>query len=227
MELISVVLCDDMPYVSQYFKKILEAEKDIQVVGIARTGQECIEMIEELSPNVVLLDMQLSYYNEGVNVLKEIIKRRTDTKVIMVTVHEEDELIFECFAAGAVEYILKSCDGIDIVRTVRSAHAGNISLNPIIARKLIAECSMAENRRSGMQSLLYVIATLTAAEFEILKMVYDGKSYEEIARQRFVEPVTIRTQVNKILKKFNAKNMKQLIDQLKKLQLFDKNIMNP
>ena len=81
---------------------------------------------------------------------------------------------------------------------------------------------MAENKRSGMQSLLYVIATLTAAEFEILKMVYDGKSYEEIARQRFVEPVTIRTQVNKILKKFNAKNMKQLIDQLKKLQLFDK-----
>ena len=72
-----------------------------------------------------------------------------------------------------------------------------------------------------MQSLLYVIATLTAAEFEILKMVYNGKRYEEIAQQRFVEPVTIRTQVNKILKKFDAKNMKQLIDRLKKIQLFD------
>lgn len=221
MELISVLLCDDMPYVCQYFKTILDMEDDISVVGIAKTGKECVEMVEELSPDVVLLDMQLSYYNEGITILKEILKMKPDAKVIIITAHEEDELIFEGFAAGAIDYILKSSDELDIVKAVRNAHSGTISINPVVAKKLIEGCSKTESKLSGMQSLLFVIATLTAAEFEILKMVYNGKSYEEIAQQRFVEPVTIRTQVNKILKKFDAKNMKQLIMSLKEIQLFD------
>lgn len=221
MELISVLLCDDMPYVWQYFKTILDMEDDISVVGIAKTGKECVEMVEELSPDVVLLDMQLSYYNEGITILKEILKMKPDAKVIIITAHEEDELIFEGFAAGAIDYILKSSDELDIVKAVRNAHSGTISINPVVAKKLIEGCSKTESKLSGMQSLLFVIATLTAAEFEILKMVYNGKSYEEIAQQRFVEPVTIRTQVNKILKKFDAKNMKQLIMSLKEIQLFD------
>ena len=223
MELISVVLCDDMPYVCQYFKTILDMEEDIQVVGVAKNSKECIEIVKEVLPDVVLLDMQLSYYNEGISVLKEIIKIKPDIKVIIVTAHEEDELIFEGFTAGAVDYLLKSSDEVDIVKSVRNAYAGTVSINPVVAKKLVEGCSKTENRLSGMQSLLFVIAALTASEFEVLKMVYNGKTYEEIAQQRFVEPVTIRTQVNKILKKFNAKNMKQLINELKEIQLFDMN----
>lgn len=221
MDKIKVLLCDDMDYLCQYFSIVLGSEEDIEVVGIANDREKCMEIFREKKPDVVLLDIQMQTEDEGIVILEMMMKEDPNVKVIMLTIHEEDDLIFRALSSGACDYIIKSSGKNDIVESVRKAYKGESLLNPCIAQKLLKECEAVKKRQYTAMSLLHSIALLTSSEYKILRMIYDGLSYSEIAEQRFVEEVTIRTQVNKILKKFKAKNMKQLIKQLKEIQLFN------
>lgn len=218
---IKVLVCDDMNYLCQYFKKLLGAEKDIEVVGIANSGDECVKLYIEKKPDVVLLDIQMKTEDEGILVLNSIMKLNSAAKVIMLTIHEEDELVFKALSGGACDYILKSMAEKNIIESIRKAYNGEVSLNPIIAKKILVEYDKMKKRQTAAMSLLHSVALLTAAEYKILRMVYDGLSYSEIAEQRFVEEVTIRTQINRILKKFGKRNMRDLVKELKDIQFFD------
>lgn len=220
MEKIKVVLCDDMRYLCQYFEILINREADMEVVGIAENSEECLALVREKKPDVVLLDIQMSTDDDGIIILENILKEEPDTKVIMLTIHEEDELIFRSLSLGACDYMLKSTEPENIIEAIRGAHEGRSMLNPCIAKKLLEECAKVRRQQHAAMSQLHSIALLTASEYKILRMIYDGNSYAEIAKQRFVEEVTIRTQVNKILKKFNASNMKQLVAQLRETQIF-------
>ena len=220
MEKIKVVLCDDMRYLCQYFEILINREADMEVVGIAENSEECLALVREKKPDVVLLDIQMSTDDDGIIILENILKEEPNTKVIMLTIHEEDELIFRSLSHGACDYMLKSTEPENIIEAIRGAHEGRSMLNPCIAQKLLEECAKVRRQQHEAMSQLHSIALLTASEYKILRMIYDGNSYAEIAKQRFVEEVTIRTQVNKILKKFNASNMKQLVAQLRETQIF-------
>ena len=221
MSKIKVLICDDMNYLCQYFQKLLRVEKDIEVVGIANSGDECVGMYIDKKPDVVLLDIQMKTEDEGISVLKAIMNVNPDAKIIMLTIHEEDDLIFKALSGGACDYVLKSAAEKNIAESIRKAYNGEVSLNPLIAKKILDECDKMKRRQNTAMSLLHSVALLTAAEYKILRMVYDGLSYSEIAEQRFVEEVTIRTQINKILKKFGKKNMKDLVKELRDIQFFD------
>lgn len=221
MEKIKVLLCDDMDYLCHYFEILLNREEDIEVVGIATDPKMCMEIYRDKKPDVVLLDIQMQTKDDGIKALDMIIKENPNAKVIMLTIHEEDDLIFRALSSGACDYIIKSSSSNIIVDSVRRAYKGESSLNPYIAQKLLKESKAVKERQFAAMSLLHSIALLTSSEYKILRMIYDGLSYEEIAKQRYVEEVTIRTQVNKILKKFNKKNMKQLIRELHDIQLFN------
>ena len=221
MEKIKVLLCDDMDYLCQYFELLLNKEDDIEVVGAASDPKTCIELYREKKPDVTLLDIQMQTDDEGIKVLEMIIEENPKAKVIMLTIHEEDDLIFRALSSGACDYIIKSSGNKIIADSVRRAYTGESSLNPYIAQKLLKETKAVKERQFSAMSLLHSIALLTSSEYKILRMIYDGLSYSEIAHRRYVEDVTIRTQVNKILNKFNKKNMKELIQELKNIQLFD------
>lgn len=220
MNKIKVLLCDDMDYLCKYFEMVLNKEDDIEVVGIANNWEDCMEQIISRKPDVVLLDIQMKTEDEGITILNEILNENPQMKVIMLTIHEEDELIFRALSSGACDYIIKSSGQNNIADSIRKAYKGESSLNPYVAQKLLNECKNVKERQYTALSLLHSIALLTSSEYKILRMIYDGMSYSEIAEQRFVEEVTIRTQVNKILKKFNEKNMKQLLKKLHDIQIF-------
>ena len=224
MDNIKVMKCDDMPYISQCFKVIFDNVDDITMVGAAQSSAELFKMLEKELPDVLLLDIQLSYSTEGIDILKKVRASYPSIKVIMLTVHEEDEFIFNSITAGAVDYIIKSDSPSNIETTVRNAYNNVMTLNPYISQKLINECMKTKTVQEKALSLLNCVALLTASEYKILQLVYEGYSYTEIAQQRFVEDVTIRTQISKILKKFNKKNINELIYELKELQFFDFNI---
>lgn len=220
MDKIRVLLCDDMDYLCQYFELLLNKEEDIEVVGTATDPKKCLELYHEKKPDVVLLDIQMQNDDDGIRVLEKM-SENPEVKVIMLTIHEEDDLIFRALSSGACDYIIKSSGNQVIADSVRRAYNGEISLNPYIAQKLLKESKAVRERQVSAISMLHSIALLTSAEYKILRMIYDGLSYAEIAKQRYVEEVTIRTQVNKILHKFDKKNMKELIKELKNLQIFD------
>lgn len=210
-----------MDYLCQYFELLLNKEDDIEVVGTANDQKKCMELYHEKKPDVVLLDIQMQSDDEGIKILDMIMSENSDAKVIMLTIHEEDDLIFRALSSGACDYIIKSSGNQMIADSVRKAYRGESSLNPYIAQKLLKETKAVKERQFTAMSLLHSIALLTSSEYKILRMIYDGLSYSEIAQQRYVEEVTIRTQVNKILHKFNKKNMKELMKELKNLQIFD------
>ena len=226
MNNIKVMMCDDMPYISQCFKVIFDNVNDISMIGTAQSSNELFKMLEKELPDILLLDIQLSYATEGIDILKKVKQLYPSVKVIMLTVHEEDDFIFKSITAGAVDYIIKSDTHSNIETTIRNAYNNVMALNPYISQKLISECMKTKTVQEKALSLLNCVALLTASEYKVLQLVYEGYSYTEIAQQRFVEDVTIRTQISKILKKFNKKNINDLIEELKQIQFFDFNI-NP
>ncbi len=221
MKKINVFVCDDMPFVCQYFTIILNQVDDINLVGTAESEQALFESFEHILPDIVLLDIQMQYDDEGLDILKHIKNTYPDIKVIMLSVHEDDDFIFRSFSLGASDYIIKSDDLTTVADTIRNVYYNKNYLNPYISKKIIDGCIKAEERYSNTLSLLHCIALLTSSEYKILQLVYRGYSYADIAKQRFVEETTIRSQVNKILKKFNKKRMNILIEELKKISFFD------
>ncbi len=220
---IKVLLCDDMPYICEYFETILNSKDNIEVVGTANDSERCFELFVKKKPDVVLLDMQMETEDEGIQLMDRLLNENPQAKIIILTIHEDDELIFRAFSGGACDYILKSSKTNEILDAVIKAYDGDSSLNPCIAKKIINQCAQIQKQHYQAMSFLHSVALLTASEYKILRLIYEGFTYSEIAQQRFVEEVTIRTQVNKILKKFNANNMKQLIKQLQDIKLFEMN----
>ncbi len=218
---IRLVICDDMPFIAENFKNILNAYSDIEVVAVASSGVTCIEAVNKFLPDIVLLDIQMDISDEGIITLEKIKNSHPDIKIIMCTIHSEDEFVLRSFVLGANGYFVKTEPTAVLVSTIRDVFQNNLSLNANLAQKILRTSLSTQYEKYNIQKLLDTIATLTITEYEILKLIYKGMSYKSIAYERMVEESTIRSQINKILKKFDYKNMKQLIKYLKSLQIFD------
>ena len=220
-EKIRIMICDDMPFIAENFRNILNTYADIDVVAIATNSKDCIEYAQNLKPDVLLLDIQMNVYDEGIIILEKLKELCPDIRVIMCTIHDEDEYILRSFVLGAGGYIVKT-EPIDVIaNTIREVYKNNVSLNAAIANRILKTTMAIKSDKAEISKLLDIIATLTCTEYEILKLIYNGESYRRIAEQRFVEEGTVRSQANKILKKFNYKSMKQLIGYLESIHVFD------
>ncbi len=218
---IKIVICDDMPFIAENFKNTLSLQDDFDIVAVTTGSKTCIAAVTEHNPDIVLLDIQMNFNDEGILILKKIKELRPETKVIMCTIHFEDELILRSFVYGASGYIVKTEPTDVIVKTIREVYRNNVSLSADIAQKIIKTSVSSHTEKHDISRLLDTVATLTTAEYEVLKLIYSGNSYSSIADRRYVSESTIRSQVNKILHKFGFKSMKQLINHLKSLQIFD------
>lgn len=221
MDKIRVVIVDDMPDLVDYFKSVLNNEPDIEVVGTAHSGREGVEVTLSVKPDIVLMDLQMEYECAGIDAIAEIKSREPDIKVIVLSVNEDNEMLFKAFAAGGNEYILKTDSIVKLIESIHLVYHNQLSLSPQVSQKILGEFS---RLRTAQDSLLYtmnVISKLTMSEFEVLKALSTGKSYKQVAEERCVETSTIRSQVNRILKKFDEKSIKSIV---KKLEPF--NILN-
>ena len=221
MEKIKIVIVEDMIDIAEYFEMVLGKEADFDVVGVAHTGLDGVELVFKTIPDIVLMDIQMEHQLSGIEATEKIKENFPEIKVIMLTVNEEDEMIYRAFAAGASEYIVKSASVADIINSIHLVHKNQLPLRPEIASKILDEFSRIKTYQDSLIYTLNIISKLTTAEFEVLYALRHGKSYRQVAEERFVEDVTIRTQVNKILKKFGEHNIKTVIKSLENLKIFD------
>ncbi len=221
MSKIRIVICEDMEEIQNYFKLIIARESDMEVVGTATSFETACSTVLELKPDIVLMDVQMDTDMAGVDAIEYIKKRMQEVKIIVLTIHEEDEIIFKAYSAGAMDFITKTSSIVDILSSIRNVYKNNISLRPEVAQKIIGEFSRLRNEHSSMIYTLNVMSKLTSSEMEILKALYQGKSYRQVAQERCVEEVTIRTQINRILKKFDKGNIKEVVTLLKELRIFE------
>lgn len=221
MKKIKLAICDDINYLCEYFQSVFENEEEFDFVGIANNTRQCLNLVKEKQPDVLLLDIQMEENDTGVEMIPKIKELHPEIKIIMLSIHKEDDYILRAFTYGANDYLTKTEPIDKIITAIKNVYNNTSSLRPELAHIILSECERVKNRQNSMLNVLNLLSKLSNSEFEILRALCSGDSYKNIAARRFVEESTIRSQVNRVLKKFDASNIKDLIIDLNNLKVFD------
>jgi len=201
---IRIMVVDDMADIREYIRTAIEKEENFEVVGEADTGRKAIEMARELAPDVVLMDILMESPTAGIDASKIIKEEFPNTRIIILTIHEDDQLMFRAYCAGVMDYILKTASVKEIVDAIRNVHANQMILRPNVATKIVSEFTRLREQEVSLLFIYNIISKLTNSEFDVLSLIYEGYKYRQIADMRFVSQGTIKSQVNSILHKFDS-----------------------
>jgi DNA-binding NarL/FixJ family response regulator len=204
---IRVLIADDQALVRGGFRMILEAQKDIEVVGEASDGREALAQARELDPDVVLMDIRMPEL-DGLEATRRIVSGNGSTRVLMLTTFDLDEYVYEAMKAGASGFLLKDVRPEQLAEAVRVVAAGDSLLAPAITQRLIAEFVRRPPPGSGAPTEL---SELTERELEVLKLIARGLSNGEIASTLFVSEATVKTHVTHVLTKLKLRDRVQAV----------------
>ncbi|MCF3132043.1 response regulator [Streptomyces olivochromogenes] len=201
-----VVVVDDQTVVREGIVMLLGLLPGIEVVGAGADGQEAVELVAELAPDVVLMDLRMPRC-DGVEATRRIRAEHPGTQVVVLTTFADDESLFPALRAGARGYLTKDAGGDEIVRAVESVLSGDAGLSPSVQRRLLERLSEPEPQP---------VATgapdgLTARETEVLVLIAEGLSNQEIARRLCVSTATVKTHINNLFAKTGLKDRAQAV----------------
>jgi len=206
--MIRVLIADDQALVRAGFRALLDAQADIEVVGEAVDGSQAVSLAVETTPDVVLMDIRMPVL-DGLEATRQIAAdpRCADTKVVILTTFELDEYVFEAIRVGASGFLVKDTEPVDLLRGVRAVAAGDGLLSPGVTRRLIAEFAA----RSRAPQIPTNLDALTDREREVMALVAEGLSNEDIAARLYVSPATAKTHVSRAMIKLGARDRAQLV----------------
>jgi NarL family two-component system response regulator LiaR len=196
-----VLIVDDHAIVRRGTRALLAETEDIEVVGEAGNGQEAVERAEALQPDVVLMDLVMPGM-DGIEAIRTITSNQPQTRILALTSFAADDKVFPAIEAGALGYLLKDVYPEDLVKAIRQVYHGEPSLHPKIARKILQEVRRPTKKPSTPDPL-------TEREMEVLHLVAQGLSNQQISDQLFIAEVTVRTHVSNILSKLHLANRVQ------------------
>lgn len=198
---IRVLIVDDHAIVRKGIRALLWEAGGFDVVGEADTGQAAVLRTEETLPDVILMDLLMPGM-DGIEATRQISGRYPQTGILVLTSFAADNKVFPAIKAGALGYLLKDSSPDDLVRAIRQVHRGEPSLHPVIARKLLREIARPAEREPAPEAL-------TAREMEVLKLVAEGLSNQDIADRIMVSESTVRAHVSRILGKLHLASRTQ------------------
>jgi two-component system response regulator NreC len=191
-----IVIAEDHTILREGLRALLAADPELQVVGEARDGREAIRRVEQLEPDLILMDLSMPRMN-GVEAIREIKNRIPETKVLTLTVHKAEEFVLEVLQAGADGYILKDASSAELVMAIRSVLAGRRYLSPSVSQMVIE--GYLASRKIGES----VWDTLTKREREILKLIAEGNKNKEIADYLCISVKTVEKHRANLMKKLD------------------------
>ena len=206
--MIHVMLVDDQALVRAGFRALLDAQDDIEVVGEAAEGEEAVRLARDLVPDVVLMDIRMP----GVDGLEATRRIAADTaldsvRIVILSTFDLDEYVFEALRVGASGFLVKSTEPAELVHAVRAVFAGDALLSPSITKRLVSEFAA----RSKEPRPTTDLDALTEREREVMALVAEGLSNEEIAERLVVSPATAKTHVSRAMVKLGARDRAQLV----------------
>jgi two-component system, NarL family, response regulator NreC len=197
-DVIRVILADDHLVVRAGLKALLGVSKDIDVVGEASNGRDAVALVERLSPHVAVLDLDMPQM-DGLAATKELVARGSATRVLILTMHAEDEYLVTLLEAGAAGYLVKNAADRELADAVRAVAAGNLYVQPsaslALARAVARRAEHADEREKYLQ--------LSERERDVLVLVASGHSASEIGEKLFISPKTVETYKQRITEKLN------------------------
>ncbi len=206
--MIRVLLADDQPLVRAGLSALLDAQPDIEVVGVAADGDEALRLTAERRPDVACLDIRMPGL-DGIEVARRIagLGAERPVPVLILTTFDIDDYVFGALEAGVAGFMLKDSDPDEIIRAVRSIAAGHGSLDRTLTRRIVAE--YVSRRRLQPVTAARAAEVLTAREHEILLLLAQGMSNEQIAADLFVEVATVKSHVARMLPKLGVQSRLQ------------------
>lgn len=202
---ITVVLSDDHTIVREGLRLLLEAQKDILVVGEAADGRETVRLAKKLHPDVVIMDIAMPQFN-GIEATQRIKDCRPSVSVIMLSMHASNEYIFRALQAGASGYLLKESAGTEVVKAVRAVAAGQRYLSGQITETVIEYL-----RKFDVGTPKSPLESLSEREREVLQLVVEGKANAEIAHTLSLSVKTVETYKSRLMNKLEIKDIPSLV----------------
>lgn len=204
---VRVLIAEDQTLIREGMITLLSQQDDLEMLPGAADGAQAIEYARRYRPDIVLMDLQMPRV-DGIAAMRQILREFPDTRIVVLTTFETDELIFEAIGAGARAYMLKDARIEDIAATVRAVRGGQSALSPRIAARVLEEVKRLRPRHSPARTANDL--GLTARESEILKLVIDGRSNRGIGRELNLTEGTVKNYVSTILRKCGARNRTDL-----------------
>lgn len=199
---ITILIVDDHEVVRKGIRAYLETLPEFQVVGEAASGEEAIRLVQELIPDVVLMDLIMPGM-DGIDTTREVKKISPRTQVVVLTSYHEDEHIFPALKAGAISYVLKDMKMEKLAETVQRAVHNEVTLHPLVAARVL------RNLRGESEDESFY-ADLTERELDVLKLIANGLSNSQIADQLIISENTVKGHVSNILSKLHLADRTQV-----------------
>ena len=204
----SILLADDHVMVRRGIRRIIQGISDVEVVGEANDGFEWIELLKETSPQLVILDISMPNL-WGLEATREIKIINPEVKVLILTMHKDQEYLYHAFATGAEGYLLKEDADSELIFAIDTLKKGGTYISPLLAPQL-ADLFKEKARPAGEQAASSG-QHLTTREREIIKLIAEGKSHKEVAELLFISSRTVEHHRANIMKKLNVKKTADLV----------------
>lgn len=216
---IRIIIADDFQLLREDLRDTLSAQPDMEIVGLAESGSQVVDLAENIHFDIILMDIEMETLKAGIEAAEQIITMKPDAKIIFLTAHETNEMVIISMGTGAMDYIVKGSNEEELLAHIRGVYNGVSMLDSRIQRIMMQEYS---RLRRSEQSLLYFIekvSHLTPAERALIKCLLNGYTAREMAEERCVELVTVKTQMKGLLKKFNCSRSREIVEIIHELGL--------
>jgi DNA-binding NarL/FixJ family response regulator len=212
--MIRLLIVDDHQLMRDGLVRLLGLEEEVEIVGTASDGTEALEKVAELQPNLVLMDVRMPTMS-GIAATREIKTRYPQTEVVLLTMHDEDEYVFEGLSAGASGYLLKDASHDELMSTLRQVSAGQAQIAPSVTRKLVREFASLRQARPEPGAAPAAGPTpsrppeLSRREYEVLTLLVRGCSNRQIANELFIDETTVKTHLHRVFEKLQVRDRTQ------------------
>jgi len=193
---IRVVVVDDEPAYRSAIQRTLTLMPECQLIGVCKDGQEALDLAVQDPPHVLLTDINMPRM-DGLELMRRLLKKEKDIKVVVLTINEDEDTVFEAFRSGALGYLLKTSTPQEVIDGIRLAHRGEAKITPKIATKVIEDFRRVKDDDETDDTELYV---LSDRETEILELIAKGMRNKEIANHLSIAEKTVKNHVSNILK---------------------------
>lgn len=216
---IKVLIAEDFPILLEDLTETIDSQSDMSVVGTADNGKEIVSVASRVDHDIILMDIEMENIIAGIQATESIRDMDQEEKIIFLTVHETKEMILTAMGTGAVDYIVKDTSDEEICRHIRSAYAGRPLMEEKIQDLVLHEFKRLQQSERSLLFFIHHLSNLTKAERELIRFLLNDRKVKEIAKIRGVEVVTIKSQINGLLKKLEVSRTKEITKTIRKLQL--------
>lgn len=214
-----ILVAEDFDVIREDMVEVINAQPDMVVVGEATSHKEIVALAKQVEHDIILMDIEMEMMNSGIQATYEILEVIPEDRIIFLTAHETKQMIIDAMGAGAVDYIVKETEDEEILRHIRSVIDGNSIMQHKVQETIMQEYVRLQKSERSLLFFINNVSKLTSAEKELIKLLLEGHKVNEIAGIRCVEASTIKTPINRLLRKFGCERSRDIVNMIRDLNI--------